>query len=98
MSVVLSARAEDDLRAIGRWIRQDDAVRAISFIAEIEARVSELAFMSRRHQRISAPDVAPALHRFVHGRYRIYYRVSGADDVVVVTVWSTSRAEPDLSA
>jgi toxin ParE1/3/4 len=74
MIVELTAAAESDLEAIGDFIARDNPVRASSFVLEIFRSCLDIADMPE------AWPVVPryehhGIHRRVHGRYLIFYRV-----------------------
>lgn len=80
MKLVLSPKASDDLEEIGDYIARDNSARAISFVAEIEARCRKLlatpeAFPVR-------DDLLPGARMMTYGRYLIFFRV--LDDTVRV--------------
>ena len=82
MRVDFALRARRDLNAIGDWIAQDDPVRALTFIKELERRALALAdfpLRSPAYQRTRRGLV----RKGVYGRYSIYYLVH-ADRIEVL--------------
>ncbi len=80
MKLVLSPRAAEDLEEIGDYIARDNPERALSFVAEIEARCRKL---------LAAPEAFPGRDDLLsgarmatYGRYLIFFRV--LDDTVRV--------------
>ena len=73
MKLVFSPKAADDLEEIGDYIARDNPARALSFVAEIEARCRKLlttpeAFPAR-------DDLLPGARMASYGRYLIFFRV-----------------------
>ena len=85
--VVLPA-AKTDLIEIGDFIAADNPPRALSFVAEIEARM--LKILDMPGASLSRKDLHPGLRSVRHGRYAIYF-VEVADEVLIVRVLHTSR-------
>lgn len=74
MRVVFTTVAQDDLRAIGDYIAQDNPLRAYNFIAEIKGACLSLQYHPRRFP--VAPRYADgAVRKRVFGRYLIFYRI-----------------------
>ena len=74
MKLVITDEARQDLRRIGDAIAEDNPLRALSCVEELEARcralpVTPLAYpiVSRKPER--------GVRRVVHGHYLIFYRV-----------------------
>lgn len=88
--------AEADLVAIALYIAADDPERALTFVAELEARCAGmLEFPDTGRPR---PELAPGLRCKPHGRYVIYYR-PGAKTVRVERILHGARdAEAELGA
>lgn len=82
MSVRLAREAEKDLEQIGDYIAQDNPGRAWRFVRELRERCMSLA---------ETPEAFPLVPRYerlgvrrrVHENYVIFYRVEGADVVIV---------------
>lgn len=80
--------ARADLAAIAVYIGRDNPDRALSFIAELEARAAQAA---ERPQSFPArDDISPGLRSVPHGSYRILFR-DLPDEVRVVRVLHTAR-------
>ena len=90
-AIILPA-AKADLVEIGDFIAADDPARALSFVAEIEARIGRVAEMPGASLR--RDELHPGLRSVRHGRYAIFFLEVG-DEVRVVRVIHTSR---DLGA
>ena len=91
-----SERARFDLIEIRDYIAADNPTAARKVIREIVARTRLLAT-----QPLSSPAYEPARDKNVRhtlaGRYRIFYRIHPADSrVEILTIWHSSRREPDL--
>lgn len=81
MKVLLTPRAIDDLAAIGEYIGADDADRARTFVAELEAACRELADFPRRFR--PADQFGVGIRCRTYGKYLILYEV--LESVVRVT-------------
>jgi toxin ParE1/3/4 len=75
--------ARDDLRAIGAYIAQDNPVRALSFVAELEAKARQIAETPRGFPM--REDISAGLRAAVHGRYLLLFREL-EDEVRIVRV------------
>jgi len=84
----LRPRARDDLRAIHRWIAEDDPIRARTFIVELTEHFQKIADLNLRHRVVEA--IGPDIRIAVHGNYNIYYRFV-ANDVLIVRVLHGAR-------
>lgn len=85
--VVLPA-AKADLIEIGDYIAADNPPRALSFVAEIEARMLKILEMPSASLR--RDDLHPGLRSVRYGRYGIYF-IEVEDEVRIVRVLHTSR-------
>lgn len=74
MKVVLTARAIDDLIGIGAYISGANPARAVSFVAELEARCVTLSDMPRGFPLLPGRE-ASGIRRRPFGDYLIFYRV-----------------------
>ena len=92
MKVVISAEAEDDLRALRHWIAEDNPSRASSFLDEIEAKIADLEQWPFSFPVAFQCSAGP-VHRRVHRGYRILYTVND-DTVEVLHVHHGSRDTP----
>lgn len=84
MTVRLSLEAEADLEAIADHIAADNPSRAVTFIGELVDACRGLADFPGRFP-IAERYAAAGIRQRVHGKYLIYYRVSG-DDVEVIRI------------
>ncbi len=94
MKLVFSDTAEADLEEIGDYIALDNPLRAISFIEELRLQCARLlAFPEAAPAR---PELGKGLRGQPHGRYLIFYRVTG-DDLRIERILQGSRlfADPD---
>lgn len=85
--VVLPA-ARADLIEIGDFIAADNPPRALTFVAEIEARMSKILDMPGASSR--RDELHPGLRSVRHGRYAIFF-LEVEDEVRVVRVIHTAR-------
>lgn len=81
MKLVFTDEARADLIQIGDWIAQDNPLRAITFVDELEERCRQLTSMPRAYQLVPGFE-ARGVRRVPHGDYLIFYRV--LDDTVEV--------------
>jgi|SRR5450432_2107609 toxin ParE1/3/4 len=86
MRLVFSAEARADLIRIADYIAQDNPVRAISFVEELEARCKALLAAPLAYPLVPRRE-SKGVRRMVHGNYLVFYRV-GPDVVTIVHVLS----------
>ena len=84
MKLDITSAAEADLEEIADYLARDNPVRAMTFVREIYERCFDIADMAE------AWPVVPryehhGIHRRVHGRYLIFYRV-GEDRIIILHV------------
>ncbi|MDE2006301.1 MAG: type II toxin-antitoxin system RelE/ParE family toxin [Rhodospirillales bacterium] len=82
--VVLTARAEADLEAIGDHIAADNPLRAASFVRELRDRCEALAIMPRAFPLVPRYETH-RIRRRVWGNYLLFYRIE-TDRIVVLHV------------
>jgi toxin ParE1/3/4 len=93
MKVEFTVAAETDLEQIGDYIARDNPSRALSFVRELARSCLELAEM---------PEAWPVVPRYehhgirrrVHGRYLIFYRITGDK----ITVFHILNGAMDVEA
>ena len=90
--LVILPAAQADLIEVGDVIAADNPARALSFIAEVEARMREAAERPASFPR--RDDLHRGLRAARHGRYLIFF-VEEGDEVRVVRVIHGAR---DLGA
>lgn len=91
--LVILPAARTDMIEIGDFIAQDNPGRALSFLAEIEAKMRQAA-----EHPASFPardDVHKGLRSARHGRYLIFFLDAG-EDVQIVRVLHGSRDLPKM--
>ena len=89
--ILPAARA--DLIEIGDFIAQDNPERALSFLAEIEAKMQDA---SERPESFPARgDVCAGLRSARHGRYLIFFLNAG-EEVQIVRVLHGARDLPRI--
>ena len=91
--LVILPAARADLIEIGEFIAPDNPGRALSFLAEIEARMHQAA--ERPESFPARDDVREGLRSARHGRYLIFFLDAGAE-VQVVRVLHGARDLPRL--
>jgi toxin ParE1/3/4 len=89
VKVILLPEALADLKAISAFIAEDNPSRARSFSAELRARCASLSKHPRRFP-VARDRVGIQIHKLVHGRYLIFYRVL-ATHVDVMRVIHSAR-------
>lgn len=82
MGLTIRPAVLEDLIEIGDYIALDDPARARSFVAEIEALIVDGVAM-RPRSFPARDDVMPGLRVAHHGRYLIFFLLSGRDIEVV---------------
>ena len=90
--VVLPA-AREDLIGIGDFIARDNPVRALSFVAELEARMHQVA--ERPESFPARGDLHEGLRAARHGRYLIFF-LPLDDEVRIVRVLHGARDLPGV--
>ncbi|QHC98969.1 plasmid stabilization protein [Pseudomonas sp. S04] len=70
-----SAMARDDLQHIARYIARDNRTRARTFVDELRQR--SLLLVEQPDLGVAREDCAKGLRMLTHGRYLIFYSVSG---------------------
>lgn len=96
MAFRVTALAERDLADIGDYIALENRTRAVSFIAEIEARFAEIA--TRPNIYRLRDEVLPTIRAANHGRYLIYFRCEAKGDVVFLRVLHSARDQAGVLA
>jgi toxin ParE1/3/4 len=91
--LVFTPAARDDLMAIGLYIAEDDPHRAMSFVAELEAKARQTAERPRSFP--ARDDISPGLRAAVHGRYVLLFRELNGD-VRIVRVVHGARDLPRI--
>ncbi len=89
--LVILPAARADLVEIGDYIALDDPGRALSFVAEIEARMREAA--ERPGSFPARDELHEGLRAARHGRYLIFF-VEEGDEVRVVRILHGARDLP----
>lgn len=77
-----------DLKAITRFIAEDNADRAISFVAELQSVAAETA--KRPASFPAREDLAPGLRAARYGRYLIFFHEI-VDEIQIVRVLHGAR-------
>jgi toxin ParE1/3/4 len=77
---IFHAKARSDLREIGDYIAEDNPVRAVSFVEELEARCQKIALYP--NSGMPRPQWGERIHTAIHGKYQILY--SKRNDAVVI--------------
>lgn len=91
--LVILPAARNDLVDIGDFISQDNPGRAISFVAEIEARMTEIA---ERPASFSPRDeLHKGLRSAQHGRYQTFF-VKRGDEIHIVRMLHGARDLPSI--
>jgi toxin ParE1/3/4 len=80
--------ARADLMAIALYIAEDDPVRAVSFVAELQAKAHQAA--ERPASFPARDEISSGLRAVVHGRYLLFFRELD-DEVRIVRVLHGAR-------
>lgn len=91
--LVILPAARADLIEIGDFIAQDNPGRALSFLAEIEAKMQEAA--ERPESFPARDDVCTGLRSARHGRYLIFF-LNADEEVQIVRVLHGARDLPRI--
>lgn len=91
--LVILPAARADLIEIGDFIAQDNPGRALSFLAEIEAKMQEAS--ERPESFPGRDDVHAGLRSARHGRYLIFFHNTD-DEVQIVRVLHGARDLPRM--
>ncbi|MHB1857408.1 MAG: type II toxin-antitoxin system RelE/ParE family toxin [Acidobacteriaceae bacterium] len=75
MQVVFSSFVESDLDAIAEYIAQDNPTRAVSFLAEIRAKLRAVATHPLLYRL--RPEIGEDARVALAGRYVILFRIVG---------------------
>lgn len=89
MKLVFTDEARADLRQIGDWIAQDNPLRAVTFVDELEERCRQLTSTPKAYQLVPRFE-ARGVRRVPHRDYLIFYRIVG-DTVEVLHVLHGAR-------
>lgn len=89
--LVILPAARADLIEIGDFIAQDNPGRALSFLAEIEAKMRQAA--ERPESFPSRDDVREGLRSTRHGRYLIFF-LNRDEEVQIIRVLHGARDLP----
>lgn len=91
--LVILPAARADLVDVADFIALDNPERAMSFLAEIEAKMGQVA--ARPESFPVRDDVYQGMRAARHGRYLIFF-LTGAEEVQVVRVLHGARDLPRL--
>ena len=78
MRVVVTEPAQDDLREIGEYVRQDSPAAASRLVERLLTACSKLALQPNRYPSVVGLD----LRKRPHGSYLIFYRVGSVIEIV----------------
>jgi plasmid stabilization system protein ParE len=91
MSLRTTAQADEHIRAIDEWWRQNRTASPDLFVNELAdafAMITAAPRLGRPYPSADIPDVRRVLMRAT--RYHVYFRIDG-NDVIVLAVWSALR-------
>ena len=90
--MVLTRRAQTDLRQIGRWIARDSPRRSKTYVEEIQRTCQGLALFPEKWAVVSQrPE---PVRRAIHGSYAIFYVVRPGRVMVVAVVHGAQLSDP----
>jgi toxin ParE1/3/4 len=94
--VILTPRAQDDLREIVSFIVRHNRDRAKSFGHELIDHALTLSELPERGRVV--PEISePSVREIVHRPYRIIYEIFPEQKVVcVLRFWHGARGEPEI--
>ena len=82
MKVTITETAWSDMLSIAYRIKQDSPTRASTFLGELYARCQSLVSMPRAFPLVSGHE-EKGVRRCLHGKYLIFYRISGTDIEII---------------
>lgn len=91
--LIILPAAKADLIEIGDFIAQDNPARALSFVAEIEAKMLQAA--ERPESFPARDDVHEGLRSARHGRYLIFF-LARVEEVQIIRVLHGARDLPGI--
>lgn len=96
--VVITPRAQEDLRQIVRFIRRDSPDRARRFGNTLIDQALALGSFPESGREV--PELRdPAVRETVHGSYRIIYEVLPEPTTVhILRFWHAARGTPEIEA
>lgn len=83
--MILTRRAQSNLKAIGDWIARDNPPRAVTFIRQLRGACGDLLDFPSAYPVIGSLAGSPVRKR-VFGAYLILYEVEGADVRILAIV------------
>lgn len=89
MRVEITDRATADLRAIGRWMAQDNRPRSLTFVGELRERCKAIGSRPRAYALLRGFE-SGGIWRCNHRSYLIFYRIEG-DRVCILHVMHGAR-------
>jgi len=94
--IVWTDPARETLQTIVQRIRADNPAAAQRFVAELVRRV-ELAAQMPHAASLFARRRGLEIREFMHGVYRVFYRVRPRlKQVEILVIWHSAREEPKL--
>lgn len=91
--ILWTEQARQDLAAIHAFISQDSAQYAEVAVAKLIAAAERVAYFPESGRAV--PEFAdPLVREVISGRYRIVYRLVGADSIHILTVHHGARSFP----
>lgn len=90
MKVIITPKAQSDLRDIGRWIARDNRPRSRTYVVELRQKCLALGHYPERSPIVT--QRREPVRRALHGPYAIFYVVR-AERVVVLSVVNAARLQ-----
>lgn len=92
--VVLTAKAREDLRAIGAYIARDNAAATLRFTHRLLDEAQALNHAPHRGVQVRQ---RPEVRRIVHRPYLIYYRIEEDRNIIrILRFWHGARDPKSL--
>lgn len=88
MQLLVSPLAAQDLEDIGDYIAQDNAARAISFLAELQMQCQKIT--NNPHGYRKRIELGEELRSCAHGKYEIFF-TNDSQTVTIVRILHGSR-------
>jgi toxin ParE1/3/4 len=93
MKFFVKSPARNDLRDIAAYIAKDNPKRAVSYIAELNAKIRTIAELPYSYPL--REDWGPELRSGVYGSYQIIFTIED-ETVIIIRVIHGARNIPDI--
>ena len=93
MKVILTRRAQTDLRQIGLWIAKDNPPRSRTYVEEIRDACLALGPFPKKWPVVAQMSDGP-MRRGLHGPYAIFYVIKPGRVTVLAVVHGSRLSDP----